>query len=246
MNKIKIKIKSPLEDNMESLNEFLETPLVKIDSAFFEEYGKLIKTDLSTGVLSSNFTAILLESERNFNHFQALYTIRQYYIKHFGFTLINEDFLYDISDYLKDKKVVEIGAGTGFLSKKLNDNGIQITAVDQVASDANSYGFQKNHFPIFIDSGEEYLKTVGKSFDTVLLSWPNYDTPFATSILQSMSQGQELIYIGEGYGGCTADDSFWDLLETKASPNEKATQKLKRHFASFPGIHDRPYVFNIL
>ena len=60
-------------------------------------------------------------------------------------------------------------------------------------------------------------------------------------VLQAMSPGQVLIYQGEGFGGCTADDAFHEELENSglwaAAP--KVTQDLAENHLQFAGIHDR-------
>ena len=81
--------------------------------------------------------------------------------------------------------------------------------------------------------------------DVVILSWPDYDTSFASQILEKMKPGQTLIYIGEGYGGCTGDDNFFNLLEEKTSLNNEITEKLQEHSLSWSGVHDTWYVYNI-
>lgn len=45
----------------------------------------------------------------------------------------------------------------------------------------------------------------------LLLSWPPYDTEFGHEALQAFP-GDTLFYIGEGWGGCTANDAFYELL----------------------------------
>ena len=42
--------------------------------------------------------------------------------------------------------------------------------------------------------------------------WPPYEDPVVLQVLKNMSSGQRLIYQGEGYGGCTADDEYHDYL----------------------------------
>jgi len=67
---------------------------------------------------------------------------------------------------------------------------------------------------------------------TLLLIWPSYGETWATEALGAY-QGDTCIYVGEGRGGCTADDRFhqmlheeWSLAETVAIPQ-------------YLGLHDR-------
>ncbi len=62
----------------------------------------------------------------------------------------------------------------------------------------------------------------------------------AARIWNAMKENQYLFYIGESYGGCTANDKFFELI------NEYETEdkwKLKVNFRSFWGIHDQPYLY---
>jgi hypothetical protein len=54
--------------------------------------------------------------------------------------------------------------------------------------------------------------------------WPSYDETWPTETLGAY-EGDTVIYVGEGRGGCTADDRFhqmlhdkWQLEETVAIP----------------------------
>lgn len=51
--------------------------------------------------------------------------------------------------------------------------------------------------------------------DAVFMSWPPYDTPDAYNALTAIiaSKVQYFIYCGEYEDGCTADDSFFELLK---------------------------------
>ena len=49
--------------------------------------------------------------------------------------------------------------------------------------------------------------------DRVMLTvWPCYDQSYAAEALKAY-RGDMVIYAGEDYGGCTANDEFFDILE---------------------------------
>jgi len=62
-----------------------------------------------------------------------------------------------------------------------------------------------------------------------------------------MSPGQTLIYQGEGRGGCTADDAFFQHLESVHEetgeslwiPLQSLSQRLNECHFRFSGMHDR-------
>jgi hypothetical protein len=50
----------------------------------------------------------------------------------------------------------------------------------------------------------------------LFMSWPNYSEPWAAHALAAY-QGDLFIYVGEGEGGCCADDDFFNLLRAEWS-----------------------------
>ena len=48
----------------------------------------------------------------------------------------------------------------------------------------------------------------------VFMAWPPYDNPMAYEVVKNMGVGRKLVFVGEGYGGCTGDDNFFQYLET--------------------------------
>jgi len=82
-------------------------------------------------------------------------------------------------------------------------------------------------------------------YDTILISWPNYKSNFAYKILENMTKGQTLIFIGEGYGGCTVNDIFFNKLYECAELIEDKTIKLREGTFSWYGIYDKVSVCKI-
>jgi hypothetical protein len=65
----------------------------------------------------------------------------------------------------------------------------------------------------------------------LMLCWPPYDTPMAAEALATYA-GNTVIYIGEGYGGCTGNDKFHQLLEEQWEAVDNY------HIPQWIGIHD--------
>jgi hypothetical protein len=91
------------------------------------------------------------------------------------------------------------------------------------------------YFPLTV-GGSEVLAEDDNADRVLLLCWPPYDDPMAHDALHAY-RSDLLIYVGEGYGGCTADDGFFDLLERDWS--EVARMDIP-HWA---GIHDYLTIF---
>lgn len=175
--------------------------------------------------------------------------LREVYVQHYGFVAINEDLIKDLNDVIGTHKVLEVGAGTGFLAKKLQECGINLIAVDSSVEDMtqnnNEYGFRKSYTDILEVDAVKYLRENIGNFETVLMVWPPYDDKFAEEIFKEMRTGQRLIYIGESNGGCTANKKFFNLLDKKAVLNKELTEKANRNYQRFPMIKDRVFVYDI-
>ena len=77
------------------------------------------------------------------------------------------------------------------------------------------------------------------SFDLVLLVWPNLDTPFGEQVAHAMRSGQIMILEGEGKGGNTATEEFFDVLSADFERLGAETLALNEHHRTYPGLHDR-------
>lgn len=208
-----------------------------------------LKEFLKNGIVSDNIEHFFKERNylnRDNDNFEikfALMTLRHTFVEQFGFVLLNEELLDKTSHFLKNKSVCEIGAGTGWLSYNLQQRGIDIIPVDYRPGNDSDFGFKKFHTDVLMENGINYLEN--NCPDVILLSWPDYDTSFASDILNTLKKGQTLIYIGENEGGCTGDDNFFALLETKTILNTTITDSLQESSLCWTGIHDTWYVFEV-
>lgn len=196
---------------------------------------KIAMSIIETGLLPNENIKDVSKLFLSTTFFQA----RQIAVQEYGYPLLNEIFLDDLSKTLQNDNVLDIGAGSGFLSKHLNDRGNKITAIDKYQKQ-NRYGFTNPYFKIYEDDGVNHLLHSGNKYDTVILSWPPYDTEMGYTILNAMQAGQRLIYIGESEGGCTADKAFFKLLHDKAILIQDETEMLEENYTRYAGIHDRP------
>jgi hypothetical protein len=118
--------------------------------------------------------------------------------------------------HLHGQSVVEMGAGGGYWAWQLEQAG-----TDVLAYDVNPYSAEwENPATTRWFTGEQPFHAVYQGeFSEVkyhpgralLLCWPSYGEPWAAQALACYT-GDDLFYIGENAGGCTADDDFFDLL----------------------------------
>lgn len=110
------------------------------------------------------------------------------------------------------KRIVEIGAGTGYWAWMLKQAGVDVVAYDKHPPSRrklNNWGHHvKTYHPI--RKGNHKAALI-HSDRTLMLCWPPYDNDMAFNCLINYS-GNKLIFIGENDGGCTANEKFFDLL----------------------------------
>jgi len=84
--------------------------------------------------------------------------------------------------------------------------------------------------------------------DAVLISWPPYNDEMAFKALSLILEKRPellLIYIGEDWGGCCADDNFFDLIDEKEGKDltEDYTD-INKYYQTFAGIYDRVFIYD--
>ena len=159
----------------------------------------------------------------NIRDFAKKHEERGDYIHKYGFTLLDQNM---IKDMLPHGPFIEVGAGTGALANRLAHYGADIFATD---SHHNHYDFiVSDHYYVEKMNASKAVKNYPDR--TVIMSWPTLESRWAFYALEVMSPGQKLIHIGEGRGGCTADNAFHN--------------KLRKEFTEVDhGIHDNCDVY---
>lgn len=175
-----------------------------------------------------------------------------------------------IVNVLDGRSVVELGAGNGYWAWLLRQCGVDVNAYDahpighpdswfdgnQWRENLKHYGLEvakpKEWFPVEQGS-HEVLALPTNSTRVLFLCWPDFDTPFAYDTTEAF-QGDTIIYIGEGPGGCNGDAAFHKLAFDSCSHwgaeectcNDIANEwEEVGHFPlpQWSGLHDDVYVF---
>lgn len=161
------------------------------------------------------------------------YTSRRECVRKYAFAIPNQAALDTIAKYAP---IVELGAGTGYWSYLLRQMGVRVVAIDEAPIDGkhdNHFEFEKSWTEV-VPGGPADL--VNYLEHTLMLCWPNYNSSFAYDALKAYG-GKTCIYIGEGWGGCTGDEAFHELLSD--AWNEVAAVDIPQ----WDGIHDALYVY---
>jgi len=136
--------------------------------------------------------------------------------------------------------LLSIGAGTGYWESLLAQLGVDVLAFDRrpptekpFADGGNSHGHTGQFFRVRPGTHRKVRRWPER---TPFLSWPSYGESWACQAAR-WTWAEHFVYVGEGEGGCTADDAFfvymeraWELIEEVWIPQ-------------WPGIHDRLFVW---
>lgn len=127
------------------------------------------------------------------------------FIARFGFALAFDETIRGIAKY---GPLLEVGAGTGFLSHVLAQAGADIVATDPGTGD---HGFRHDAYRRILPLGAvaAIRRHPGRA---VLMSWPSRLVPWAMRAAQEIPVGGILIHVGEGKGGCTGTRGFYAVL----------------------------------
>ena len=152
--------------------------------------------------------------------------------EHGMFGMVTEEFADELAKYLEGKKVLEVMAGAGYLAHELHTRGVDIIATDDYSWGIRPY----NDFPIEALDAAEAVKKYS-NVDYILVSWIPMGKP-ATSFIKAVKEycsDTPILHIGEGGGGCTGNDYFFDNVIEIDDENLYPAQ---RKFENFFGVHD--------
>lgn len=161
--------------------------------------------------------------------------IRETYLSKYSHAIITNELVDSIVNICKDKKVVELGSGSGYLSHLLELKGVDITTVDT----ADWYTERVIRKPDIVGS---YREMDFSDYDVVIMSWPNYESNAAAQVLKGLKDNQLFIYSGEGLRGCCGDDDLhitlsqqWQRLEDDCglSSNSLVFARIKDYWTAY-------------
>lgn len=223
-----------MNKNIELLKEEIKNMadiLIEIDGEELEQISKegfkLIETIMNKEIVE-DISEIFLES------FSST-MFRRYALEHMGFSLLTKKFIKGLAKFIDDKKCLEIMSGHGCLSKSLQDEGIDIIATDNYSWNSRLNMSDKWTNVEQIDCLEA-IRKYGKNVSYILCSWIPYESTIGYEALKLMNEINpdcKMIVIGEGYGGCTADDLFFENIEEIDIKDDFIND-----FRSWQGIND--------
>lgn len=146
--------------------------------------------------------------------------------------------------------VVEIGAGAGYWTKMLRQAGVDVISYDPAPVNSK---WHKGSWDEVIFG--DHTSVIGHPDRTLLTVWPEYQAEWSEAMV-SLYEGSTVVYVGEGYGGCTGNDGMHAILgadaycwcEGKCTCQPKAEQLFVEtdtvEIPQWCGLHDYLYVYN--
>ena len=184
----------------------------------------------------------------------ASFSARREYISHVGFPLLTQEFLIALVNDFVDrdfKTFIELEAGTGALTHILNNSGkLSGTAYSLEIQEGKRHWGLETSSPFYAAasiSEELQFKDIRKLIldskpDIAIASWIPYEG--GEEVIEffdnqsPQNRPDYFLVIGEGPGGCTSNDAFFDWLETNWDLVEHDYP-----YTKFDGIYDYPALY---
>lgn len=134
--------------------------------------------------------------------------VREVFCKAYSWAVPTQATIAKIASY---SPLIEIGAGTGYWAMLLENTNADILAFDtHPPRPQNKNSYHKPWTYTTVRRGGPKMLEAHPA-RSLFLCWPPYDSPMAANCL-ARYEGDVLIYIGEGEGGCNADNRFFSEL----------------------------------
>lgn len=130
---------------------------------------------------------------------------------------------------------VEVGAGNGYWSWELRRAGGDVIPTDLLPPLENPhYAFNKQWLEVEQLSADQAIRKYRNH--NLLTVWPCYDEDWSAYML-CVFESEYVVYVGEGAGGCTANNDFHTYL-SQAFERERII-----HLPQWYGIHDNVHIW---
>lgn len=145
--------------------------------------------------------------ERTLSRGMALMGLRSIWIARFGFAIPCAELLDACAEHAP---IVEVGAGTGYMTKLMRNRGIDVVGGDADWRGQNGHGFETGSLDELQMNGVQAKTMVRQHPDrTVFCSWPAYQATWFRQALKAMKIRQKIIVITED---ACAEETAWQYL----------------------------------
>ena len=136
----------------------------------------------------------------------------------------SEVFVDELAMAMRDKKVLEVFAGNGYLAGLLAQRGIDVVATSVLSSmDAHQRGL---YHPVQDLDAVRAVRQLGADCDVLLMCWPTVTNQAVMAAdLWAQDARRQIVFIGEftdyskhHLGGCATDEFFERMKSPTAKP----------------------------
>lgn len=170
---------------------------------------------------------------------------RRLFTQRYGWFILTDEVAKRLSSFIKDKTVVEVFAGTGYLASHLRTLS-GLSRKEYRAYDNRGWAnYYINPTWKNVVNKNAFMAPIKKA-NVVIMCWPPYDTNHGERIVKKMVSGQYLVMNGEGYGGCTGNEEMHEYVSTHFVHLEVLSEYINDDHVSFFGINDRWSIYRKL
>lgn len=167
--------------------------------------------------------------------FEENYNQRREFQTNYAWAIPTQEVIKSIVTFANNDVIYEIGAGKGYWAYFINKEGGNIKCFDNSDCISNYFINKETFYPVKfctpIGVGEEC-----KNANVLMFCWPEYDKNWAYEYLKTIKPSK-LIYVGEEYGGCCANDNFFKFIDK----NYKEVDFMK--IPQWVGLHDYCFLY---
>ena len=171
--------------------------------------------------------------------FQNEFHLKNAYNEAGMYTFVSLRWIVPFAKWIGERKVMEVMAGRGFLSKALREQGITVHASDNFSWPVRTWS--ETVTDVIKMDALEAVEKHGKEYDILIMGWPYMDDTAYRIIkrLYEVNPRALVVYIGEPSGGCTADELFFEHFDMIV--DEKFIEAAM-YYQSWEAIHDGLYL----
>lgn len=175
-----------------------------------------------------DFSSFRSGVDRTINRMQ----LRNDWIKLFGFAIPCAELLDELA---KASHVVEVGAGSGYMTRLMRHRGINVTGSDIEWRGPNCYRFETGVYDDHQVTGTAAKTMVRRYPDsTVFCSWPSLNETWFRQMLKAMRIGQRIVIVRED---ACAEDSAWQYLDDCFKEEATIDIPTFEHMNDYASVH---------
>ena len=161
---------------------------------------------------------------------------RKLFIERYGYSIPSKSAIQIIINFCQWDSVLGICSGLGVWEYLLRSAGLNIVATDIGYTGGYYQDFSSSYISVEMIGHIDAIKKYRLTHNVLFMSWPPLENSIGVEAVRSF-MGDKIIYIGECYGGSTANRDFF--LELNSSFTLSSTIRIP----SWNGIYDKMYFF---